>query len=297
MGAIKNTWSQPTKKSVGPKGTAEKGGHPAVTSLQKWLSRMGVLGLESVTGTYDEITHAAVDQAWNSLVGKTDEASKNAYKAVDYLLSHKWDWIRANPSIVSQALVSLQQAAPAPSAKAKSIEDTPYYEIMYDGRKLMLPLALIYNRGFPMYRVILEQNGLLDITKPLDERTAQLNKAFQAIQSSIPASDPNNANILYIITEADKDLRESWARGQAQGTTESISKALERLVPEFSKASDTQKDQIIGMIYYRFASADKFIEPPPNINSRITDLAEFRRNQHSLTEVVAQRLREMGLRR
>jgi peptidoglycan hydrolase-like protein with peptidoglycan-binding domain len=295
MGAIRNTWSKPAKPDRGRAKAQESGGHPGVTSLQKWLAQNGKLDPQAVTGVYDELTHDAVDKMQNDLVGKNDPASKNAIKVMDYLLAHKVSWLKANPDLVSQALVALQQAQPAAQPQQRSLKDTPYYEIMYDGKKLMLPLALVYNRGYAMYRVILEQNGLLNMSDSFENRIAQLNKAIQAIQASLPASNPDNTNILYIVTEADKDLRESWSGGNTSANmgAESISKALERLVPEFAKASDSEKEQIVGMIYYRFPQAEKFMEAPPNINSRIKDLAEFRRNQHSLTGAVIDRLRRL----
>jgi hypothetical protein len=260
------------------------------------------LALDGMTGVYDQNTHSAVEGWRNELIGREDAESQQIARILESLLATKVSWLRQNPQAVAEIVYQLQRIIPRETAPAKTIKDTPYYNItLPNGQQRMLPLALVYSRGYMMYQAILEQNGLIDMSLPVAQRLQQLTAATQAISSSLDPNNPNNANILYVITEADKDLRESW-RLRDQGATApggaapgTLASALGALVPEFQKASAAQKSHIINVIFTRFPSADKFMETPPNINSRVIDMHELRRNQASLTGVVTEELRKMGL--
>lgn len=275
---------------------------PAILELQRMLRDRQKLALDGMTGVYDQNTHSAVEGWRNELIGREDAESQQIARILESLLATKVSWLRQNPQAVAEIVYQLQRIIPRETAPAKTIKDTPYYNItLPNGQQRMLPLALVYSRGYMMYQAILEQNGLIDMSLPVAQRLQQLTAATQAISSSLDPNNPNNANILYVITEADKDLRESW-RLRDQGATApggaapgTLASALGALVPEFQKASAAQKSHIINVIFTRFPSADKFMETPPNINSRVIDMHELRRNQASLTGVVTEELRKMGL--
>lgn len=297
-----------------PGGGSSKGGggrqsgeastqQPATLELQRWLVQSGMLNVDGMTGVYDQATHDAVGNMLSELSQHPDDdTSKKLSAILSPLHASRVQWLQQNPNAIAQILLWLQQAAPegAKSIAKRDLKDTPYYEINLPTGKKLLPLALIYNRGWPMYQVILEQNRLINMAAPLDQRLEQLTAVTQAIFESLPASDPNNTNILYVMTEADKDLRDAWRRASGtaspsgQAAEGTLAAALGAIVPAFNKASESDKAQIISAIYHRFPQADKFMEAPPNINSRITDEAEFRRNNASLTGVVSQELRNRG---
>jgi preprotein translocase subunit Sec61beta len=275
----------------------ESDGDAAVVSLQQWLSSQGQLGGAAITGIYDQRTHDAVKRAAGVLGGKPDHESQKAADILSYLHEQPINQIKADPKIVTSVVFELQSVLPK-KQKQQDPKNTMFVQVELGGKAYMLPLTMVWNRGAPMYRAILEQEGLLNSRAPAEEREQQLNAALQAIKQALPPTDQANENLLSAIIVADQQLRNMWSpesSAAASGGAYSLAQGLGGLVPEFNKATDLQKGNIISAIFYRFPRAENFISDPPTLSSKIIDLQDFRRRTPDLISFVSHELRRMGL--
>lgn len=268
--------------------------NPSVTALQNWLVQVGVLDKSAANGVYGPKTHSAVRDLANKLVGQGDPKSVKLLAILNEgILNHEEGEIRKNVSYIESAWFNiLSYFRTQAQTKEEDKKPTYNYAIVYDGATIQLPLSLVYKGGAPMYSAILEQNSLFDPDAQSKDQIVQLNKAFKAIMGSL--SEESDSNMRNIIVEADRALRQSL-RATEPESTESLAYFLGTLVPEFNKISDQEKSAIVALLYQRFYPySSKFIEMPPTRNSRILNMAEYTRNQYSIAEVVANKLREMG---
>jgi hypothetical protein len=284
-----------------------------VALLQKWLLETfpdtPIADLGGQYGIYDKVTHQAVENAANVMRMKgvaADGRETGAYPggaiaAIEALAASRYEQIKKEPQIILNTVLRLQQVYPKISSTPEKKRYSPDYKINIDGKDMMLPLALVYNQGYPMYQAILEQNGLIKMSAPLADRLERLASIYQQIMASLPQGDPDYVTIRNVVTLADTDLRNAWnkvAGGGGTGSGELFIAALTGIVPDLNKASDEQKTQIINHIFYTYPTARKFIEgPPPTLASRLLNSNEFMNVNHSLAETVVTKLREWGLRR
>lgn len=286
----------PSKQPGSPATPSQTAQAVVVTELQKILIEQGVLLPINLSKRYDMATHAAIKTLSDKLMAADPKSA-----LAKFLNQHYGDGedatvgkIARNQDAVAAVLREIQRSLPRPETQ-RSLQDTPYYAIDLPGRGVtQMPLAFVHDRGYPMYQAILETMGLINMSDPLDKRLEDLRAATQAILKSLNAEGSSSANIVYIITEAYKDLVESWQKRAGAGT---LADALGSWVPEFKKASDSQKQEIITAISYSFSSAPKFMELPPTINSRVTDMNELLGNRGSLIGFVSEELRRRGLMR
>lgn len=272
--------------------------------LQKWLQSMGLIRNPNlVNGIYSESTHMALENLYASASVRGEEFYLRLSEVLDkYLQGNTVASVARNPAVVRDLLIQIQYLTQNPPSKQPDEQDTPYIKVNISGIDRMLPIALIWNRGYRMYQAILEQEGLLDMSQPLAQRVAALNEATRAILAAIRAQYPNNVNLQTMMTIASQKLSEEWEGASrapgAPGTAGTLVDAINSWseTSAFRRLPDGEKARIISAIYYSFPHADSFMEAPPNINSKITDIAEMRRNRASIIAIVQAHLRDMGYR-
>jgi hypothetical protein len=313
MGSIKQRGNPTESGSTAKPIIRKKPGAPAaevlpradaVMDLQRWLLNAGLIAPTMVTGRYSKNTHQALENLYSSY-SKSEEPQAVLISGVlkNYLDKNTVVSVGKNPAPVNELLFQLQRVLKQqPASVSADEQDTPYIKVNIGGAERMLPIALIWNRGYKMYQAILEREGIIDMSQPVEQRIAALNGATRAIISAVQAQYPNNINLANMMNEAYADLLNEW-RGAAQSaSTQGAFGTLVDAINSWSETSafrkipDAQRARIISAIYYSFPHADKFMESPPNVNSKITDVAELRRNRASIIAIVQAHLRDLGYR-
>jgi len=287
------------KKVDGP--VKQSVGSPIIEAWQKYLKSVGYLRAEPKSGVYDNATHEATQLFAKAMMGQVENGVDPVSTEIKYLHGRSLEDLYKDQSLQKKLAIILhgmQAQRPSSKSRAELLKNTPYYDVTVGGKPYTLPLALIRSYGYPMYQTILDQNDLLDPHNPsVADKERQLDEVLRAFVVAYPPDNPENTNILFLVTKADADLRAMWNSG-LKGESQDGSLLVERLgleIPEFRRASNAQKLEIVQLIAARMPRPEEIMTLPAGLNSQITSREAFDRRLSSIGYLVKDRMRQMGI--